>query len=166
MSKNKPYTLSSDYSLLPILFGIFLGVTAICAEFFLKISPPNSYGICIICHTMDTINWIINKIFNTSYIVQPPSLNLPLVTSFAVLAGAIIAAKKNKEFRFKTVSNPIFKFFLGFIVMSFSLVAMGCPIRITLLTTYGDGMAIFSFIGLFIGITLGTLILKKGSSYR
>jgi hypothetical protein len=41
---------------------------------------------------------------------------------------------------------------------------MGCPIRLTLLVTYGDGMALFSFIGLLLGIITGSIILKKWNS--
>jgi uncharacterized protein len=146
---------------LPVFFGLFLGISAIFAEVILKFSPPNSYGVCLICHTMDTINWLSNKIFNTNFQIQSPSQYLPLLTSFSILGGGILAAKINKEFRFKVISNIFLKFVLGFFVMSFALIAMGCPIRLTLLVTSGDGMAFFSFIGLILGVVTGSIILKK-----
>ena len=149
---------------LPIFFGITLAISAIFAEVVLKFSPPYSYGVCLICHTMDTINWVINKLFNTEFYVQAPSRYLPLLTSFSIIAGAIIASKINKEFKIKVVSNIFLQFIFGFSVMSFALFAMGCHIRLTLLVTYGDGMALFSFIGLLLGIITGSIILKKWNS--
>jgi hypothetical protein len=149
---------------LPVFFGVILGFSAIFAEVVLKFSPPNSYGVCMICHTMDTINWIINKLTGSDFQVQNSSQYLPLLTSFAIIGGGAIAAKKNKEFKFKVVSNIFLKFILGFLIMSFALIAMGCPIRLTLLVTYGDGMALFSFVGLILGVITGTVILKKRHS--
>ena len=151
----------AEKNLLPILFGILLGSVAIFAEVMLHFAPPNSYGVCIICHTMDTINWIINKLYSTNFQVQPVSRYLPLVTPFAILIGGFIAAKVHKEFKIKTASNVFLKMILGFIIMSFALISMGCPIRLTLLVTYGDGMALFSFVGLILGTITGSLILKR-----
>jgi hypothetical protein len=146
---------------LPVLFGVYLALVAIIAEAFLTITPPNSYGVCLACHTMDSINWLVNRLFHASFQVQPSSLLVPLVTPFAVLAGGLAAAGVNREFRVKVASNPFLKFLLGFGVMNFALVSMGCPIRLTLLVTYGDGMAIFSLAGVIAGAVTGSWLLKR-----
>ena len=48
--------------------------------------------------------------------------------------------------------------------MSFALICMGCPIRLTLLVTYGDGMALFSLAGVVAGAVAGSWVLKKVST--
>jgi hypothetical protein len=153
-----------DAKRLPALFGIYLALVAIIAEAFLTIAPPNSYGVCLACHALDSINWLINRLFHTRFQVQPSSAQLPLVTPFAVLAGGAIAAWVNREFRFRVVSNLFIKLVLGFAVMSLALISMGCPIRLTLLAAYGDGMAFFSLAGVIVGAAAGSWVLKKAYS--
>jgi hypothetical protein len=155
------FSALGDPRRLPVIFGIVLAIVAIGAEAFLSIAPPNSYGVCLVCHTMDSINWVSNRLFHTTFQVQPSSRELPLVTPFAILIGGVIASLIFREWRLKVAGSVLPMFLLGFTVMSIALISMGCPIRLTLLVAYGDGMALFSLVGVIIGAAAGTFVLRR-----
>ena len=56
------------------------------------------------------------------------------------------------------------RFVLGMIIMIGSLVFLGCPLRMILRMSAGDGNAWVALIGFILGVGTGAFALKKGFS--
>jgi YedE family putative selenium metabolism protein len=67
-----------------------------------------------------------------------------------------------REFKPRTGSAPIIRFFLGVFAMIGALVFLGCPWRALLRLAGGDGNAILGLAGLAFGIWIGVQFLKGG----
>jgi hypothetical protein len=76
--------------------------------------------------------------------------------------GSLIAALLFREFKPRTGSAPIIRFFLGVFAMIGALVFLGCPWRALLRLAGGDGNAILGLAGLAFGIWIGVQFLKGG----
>jgi hypothetical protein len=144
----------------PIFYGFIAGFLAVIAQPIFRIQPPQAYGICIVCHARDLINWIINRIFTSDFDIAEVSINFPLLTTIGIIIGAFISSKSNKEFRLIKTENPIIMFLLGALIVNFGLVIMSCPTRLVLRFSFGDPFAFLALIGLFLGIYLGVAFLR------
>jgi hypothetical protein len=76
--------------------------------------------------------------------------------------GSLFAALLFREFKPRTGSAPIIRFFLGVFAMIGALVFLGCPWRALLRLAGGDGNAILGLAGLAFGIWIGVQFLKGG----
>jgi hypothetical protein len=83
-----------------------------------------------------------------------------MLTSPAVLLGAYSAARLAGEHRIQPSDQPVRFFFIGFAVMIVGLVIFGCPTRIVIRAGYGEFYGLVALIGMFLGILVGTLLLK------
>jgi len=80
------------------------------------------------------------------------------------LLGAFIAAVLFREYKPRTGSAPLVRFFLGMFAMFGSLVFLGCPWRAYLRLSGGDWNAILGIVGLIAGVGVGIIFLKRGFS--
>jgi hypothetical protein len=153
--------------------GIF-GLLGAAGQAFFHVIPPPAYGICIACHMRDLVNWIAAHIYpiyglkaGGALIIPggPVSYNFPLLTIIGILIGAIIAARVNKEFKWKVMrvwwQKPLAEFFLGMLVMISALTFGGCPIRTALKTAYLDITAFIGLIMIGVGVFVGCQVLRR-----
>jgi len=138
----------------PWIAGIVIGVVAVLAGTIGGVNPPEAYGLCTTCHGRDLVLGIVQPWFSGS--LDLPTL-WPILTTVGVLGGAWLARRAARE-RPTTdrISGRLIavRAIQGFIVMSFALLAMGCPIR---LTVSAASLAVQGFIGLA-GVALGIWI--------
>jgi len=156
---NRKKHLTFLYS--PLFFGIFMGALAVLAQPLFKIQPPQAYGICTVCHGRDLLNWISQKIFSITLESAKVSINYPLLTTIGIVAGSIISSRLNGEFNFIKMGNLPAVFFLGIAVSNFGLLIISCPTRLFLRLSFGDPFALLAIAGLFAGISIGVILLRR-----
>ncbi|MHB9128831.1 MAG: cytochrome C [Candidatus Humimicrobiaceae bacterium] len=146
----------------PIFFGFVVGSLAVLAQPVFKIQPPQAYGICIVCHARDLLNWLSILLFKFRLDSAEATAALPLLTTVGIFLGSVLSSRLNNEYKFIKTENLIKMFFWGLIVSNFGLVIMSCPTRLVLRFAFGDPFALLSIIGLLAGISIGVIFLKKG----
>ena len=144
----------------PWAAGIIIGVVAVLAGTIGGINPPDAYGLCTTCHGRDLVLGIVRSF-------SPGTLDLPTIwpalTTVGVIGGAWLArcAAREQAGRERLDTRlAATRLIQGFVVMSFALLAMGCPIR---LTVSAANLAVSAFIGLAgvaIGVWLGVQYFK------
>jgi uncharacterized protein len=131
--------------------GIFIGVLAPILQ---KLGNPANMGICVACMERDIAGALgLHRADIVQYL-------RPEIMGFVL--GSLIAAMMFREFKPRTGSAPIIRFFLGFFAMVGALVFLGCPWRALLRLAGGDGNAILGLAGLAFGIWIGVLFLRSG----
>jgi hypothetical protein len=145
----------------PWLFGIIAGAVFVSAEAVFNFYPPSAYVFCLSCHTRDLVNTAVNALFHASFQTAAVSGRVLMVTSPAVILGAFLSARLFKEHSPQKSSRPVLFFIYGFIVMITGIVIFGCPTRIVLRSGYGDLYGIAALVGMFGGIWVGTVLLRK-----
>ncbi len=134
-----------------IAVGAVIGVIAASLQ---KFGNPGNMGICMACFERDIMGALG---LHRADVVQYLRPEIP-----AFVFGSLIAALSFKEFKYRSGSSPMTRFFLGMTAMMGALVFLGCPWRALLRLSGGDWNAIAGIIGLIVGITVGVLFLKKG----
>jgi len=127
---------------------VFLGFAPsflLCIVLKCQAFPP-AYGLCIICHARDAINFLINFIFPTYYLTYGFFL-----TPLSVVLGSALSTK-NKEW--KRQKSSIEYFFYGFFSAIGALIIGMCPVRITSLLAWFNLPALIAFVGFVIGVCL------------
>ena len=119
-----------------------------------KFGNPANMGICVACMERDIAGALgLHRADIVQYL-------RPEIMGFVL--GAFIAALLFREFKPRTGSAPIIRFFLGVFAMIGALVFLGCPWRALLRLAGGDGNAILGLAGLAFGIWIGVQFLKGG----
>jgi len=137
----------------PILTGIVVGVLA---PILVKFGNPGNMGICVACFNRDIAGALgFHRAASVQYI-------RPEIIGFVL--GALVAALLFSEFKPRGGSSPLIRFLLGMFSMIGALVFLGCPWRAYLRLSGGDWNAIPGIVGLFAGIGLGIIFLKRGFS--
>lgn len=137
----------------PILTGIVVGVLA---PLLVRFGNPGNMGICVACFSRDIAGALgLHRAATVQYI-------RPEIIGFVL--GALIAALLFREFKPRGGSSPLIRFLLGMFAMIGALVFLGCPWRAYLRLGGGDWNALFGILGLFSGIGLGIVFLKRGFS--
>lgn len=137
----------------PILTGIVVGVLA---PLLVRFGNPGNMGICVACFSRDIAGALgLHRAATVQYI-------RPEIIGFVL--GALIAALLFHEFKPRGGSSPLIRFLLGMFAMIGALVFLGCPWRAYLRLGGGDWNALFGILGLFSGIGLGIVFLKRGFS--
>lgn len=147
----------------PILVtGIIMGLSAAAAQAFFRVQPPEAYGICLIGHPRDMVNWLLDNFLHTDWPISEVSYLFPVFTVFGVLVGSLIAAYKNKELNFRSgpVRSKFFAFMFGFLVVNFGLMWGSCPIRTGLLVSYGNVLAIIVLVAITVGVLLACIYIR------
>ncbi|MCL6519778.1 MAG: YedE-related selenium metabolism membrane protein [Armatimonadetes bacterium] len=135
----------------PIITGIAVGVLA---PVLVRSGNPGNMGICVACFTRDIAGSLgLHRVSVVQYI-------RPEIIGF--ILGSLVAALVFREFKPRTGSSPIVRFFLGAFSMIGALMFLGCPWRAYLRLSGGDWNAIFGIAGLFAGVLLGTAFVKSG----
>jgi YedE family putative selenium metabolism protein len=137
----------------PIITGIVVGVIA---PLLVRAGNPGNMGICVVCFNRDIAGALgLHRAAIVQYI-------RPEIIGFVL--GAMVAALIAREFRPRTGSAPLVRFFLGMFSVIGALVFLGCPWRAYLRLSAGDWNAIPGIIGLTLGIVLGIVFLRQGYS--
>jgi YedE family putative selenium metabolism protein len=131
--------------------GAIIGILAILLQYF---GNPVNMGVCVACFLRDTTGALALHRAPVVQYVRPEIIGFVL--------GSFAASFLFKEFRPRTGSAPIVRFVLGAFAMIGALIFLGCPWRALLRLAGGDLNAILGLLGLFVGIWIGTLFLKKG----
>ncbi|PWH16151.1 MAG: YedE-related selenium metabolism membrane protein [Anaerolineae bacterium] len=137
----------------PILTGLVVGILA---PILVKFGNPGNMGICVACFNRDIAGALgLHRAATVQYI-------RPEIIGFVL--GALLAALLFREFKPRGGSSPLIRFLLGMFAMIGALVFLGCPWRAYLRLAGGDWNAIAGIVGLFAGIGLGIVFLKRGFS--
>lgn len=137
----------------PIATGIVAGVIA---SLLFRLGNPGNMGVCVVCFSRDIAGALgLHRAEVVQYI-------RPEIIGFVL--GAFLAALLYREFRPRTGSSPLVRFFLGMFASIGALVFLGCPWRAYLRLSGGDWNAVPGILGLVGGIALGIVFLRRGFS--
>jgi hypothetical protein len=134
-----------------ITAGAFIGILAPVLQ---HLGNPANMGICVACMERDIAGALGLHRADVVQYLRPEIMGFVL--------GSLIAALLFREFKPRTGSAPIIRFFLGIFAMIGALVFLGCPWRALLRLAGGDGNAIVGLAGLAFGIWIGVQFLKRG----
>lgn len=137
----------------PVVTGIAVGVLA---PVLVKWGNPGNMGVCVACFSRDIAGALG---LHHAPVVQ---YLRPEIAGFVL--GSLVAALIFREFKPRTGSSPLLRFFLGVFAMIGALVFLGCPWRAFLRLGGGDWNAIPGIAGLAAGILIGILFLRMGFS--
>lgn len=135
------------------LAGIVCGLVAVCLAIY---GNPANMAFCIACFIRDMAGALGMHQAEAVQYARPEIIGLVL--------GAFIISFATKEYRSTGGSSPMIRFVLGMIIMIGSLVFLGCPLRMILRMSAGDGNAWVGLIGFVLGVSTGAFALKKGFS--
>lgn len=141
--------------------GLVMGLGAALIQAYFEIIPPPAYGICMVCHPKDLLNWISDHLLGTSWGNVTVSVAWPVMTVVGIVLGAYVAARRSGEFRLEPAREPIYHFITGFLVINFGLILGSCPIRIIIVSSYGSLIAIVGYACMIIGVILGSAWLRR-----
>jgi YedE family putative selenium metabolism protein len=137
----------------PIITGVAVGVLA---PILVKLGNPGNMGVCVACFSRDIAGALgLHRVAVVQYI-------RPEIIGFVL--GALASALIFREFKPRTGSAPLIRFFLGMFAVIGALVFLGCPWRAYLRLSGGDWNAVPGVFGLIVGIGLGIVFLKMGFS--
>ncbi len=135
----------------PIVTG---GIIGVLAPLLVHFGNPPNMGICVACFERDIAGAMgLHRASVVQYF-------RPEIIGFVI--GAFVAAIVWKEWKSRTGSAPVVRFFLGIFAMIGALVFLGCPWRALLRLAGGDLNAVIGLLGLAAGVVLGTGFLRKG----
>jgi hypothetical protein len=140
--------------------GLVLGLGAAAVQAYFNLVPPTAYGVCMVCHPKELVNWLADHLLGTHWGYAIASVNAPILTAVGVVAGAFIAAIRHGEFQWRSARRPAMYFVLGFLMINFGLILGSCPIRIVLLSAYGSLMGVVGLVCVIIGVGLGVLAIR------
>ena len=158
--KHSTTTRPKHTYLKPWIFGIIAGTIFVLVEVIFNIFPPSAYVFCLSCHTRDLINTFSNWVFQVGWQVSAVGGRALMLTSPAVLLGAVFAARIYRERQVQKAEAPIRFFALGFAIMIVGILIFGCPTRLLLRSGYGDIYGIGAVLAMLGGITAGTALLR------
>ncbi|MBL4903713.1 MAG: YedE-related selenium metabolism membrane protein [Desulfocapsa sp.] len=134
-----------------IVTGATIGTLAALLQ---KLGNPPNMGVCVACFERDIAGALgLHRAAVVQYI-RPEILGFVL--------GSMLAAFIFRDFKARTGSAPLVRFFLGVFAMIGALAFLGCPWRALLRLAGGDLNAIVGLAGLTIGIAVGDQFLKYG----
>lgn len=142
------------------LAGLVLGVGAALAQAYFGLIPPQAYGVCMVCHPKDLVNWLADHLLHTHWGYSIASVNAPILTVVGVVLGAGVAAYRHGDLQLRPARQPIQYFILGFLMINFGLILGSCPIRIVLLSAYGSVTGLIGWACVIFGVGLGLVALR------
>lgn len=144
----------------PLRAGLVLGLGAAIVQAYFKVIPPVAYGVCMVCHPKDLFNWGADQLFGLNWRYSIASTNWPLLTVVGVVLGALVASAQHGELKLRPARQSWFFFLNGFLMINFGLILGSCPIRIVLLSAYGDWAGIIGWICVVLGVLLASALLR------
>ena len=146
------------------LAGLVLGVGAAAVQAYFHLIPPTAYGVCMVCHPKELVNWLADHLLGTHWGYAMAAVNAPILTVIGVVAGAACAARQNGEFSLRPARNATMYFAAGFLMINFGLILGSCPIRVVILSAYGSLMGMAGWACVLAGVGLGILALRWRAS--
>jgi hypothetical protein len=140
--------------------GLVLGLGAAAVQAYFRLIPPTAYGVCMVCHPKELVNWLADHLLGTHWGYAMASMEAPILTVVGVAVGALIAARQHGEFSLRPARQPIFYFISGFLMLNFGLVLGSCPIRVVLLSAYGSILGFVGWVFIVLGVGLGILAMR------
>lgn len=140
-------------AVLPIVAGLLIGAIASLLVYF---GNPGNMGFCGACFIRDITGALGLHRAGVVQYIRPEIIGL--------VFGAFASSLLFKEFRPRGGSSPLMRFFLGVFAAIGALVFLGCPWRAWLRLGGGDLSAIAGIVGLFVGIFVASIFLKRGYS--
>ncbi len=134
-----------------IITGSIIGAIAVILQ--AAGNPPNM-GICVACFERDIAGALG---LHRADVVQYLRPEIP-----AIVLGSFIISLIMKEYKPRSGSSTLIRFFLGMFAMIGALVFLGCPWRALLRLAGGDLNSLLGLLGLICGIAVGVLFLNKG----
>jgi hypothetical protein len=144
----------------PIFFGVAVALAAVALQVAFKDDLPLAYGICTVCHARDFFSWIANHLGKFQMDSPGFASQALVLTPIGLVAGSLVASKRNAEFKLGHQAHPVLMFLCGALVSMIGLLIMSCPTRILLRTAFGDTFGLLAAVGLFCGISLAVLVMK------
>ena len=132
------------------------GILGLLAVLLVKLGNPGNMGFCVACFTRDIAGALG---LHRAGVVQYLRPEIP-----GFILGAFGSALLFREFRPRSGSSPLVRFFLGVCAMFGALVFLGCPWRGYLRLAGGDWNALYGIGGLIVGVLMGIAFLWKGFS--
>ncbi len=119
-----------------------------------KLGNPKNMGICVACFERDIAGALgLHRAAVVQYL-------RPEIAGFVL--GSTVAALIFREFKSRSGSAPIVRYFLGIFAMIGALAFLGCPWRSSFRLAGGDLTAITGLLGLAAGIAVGVMFLRSG----
>lgn len=143
--------------------GVVMGLGAALVQAYFKVIPPPAYGICMVCHPKDLVNWIADHLLGTHWGNVTVSRQVPVLTVVGIVLGAYVAARLHGEFRLQPAQRPVFHFITGFLVINFGLILGSCPIRILIVTSYGSLIGLVGWLCMVAGVVLGSIWMRRSA---
>ena len=137
-----------------------LGLGAALVQAYFKVIPPVAYGVCMVCHPKDLFNWGADHLFGLEWRYSIASTNWPLLTVIGVVLGALVASARHGELKLRPARQSWFFFLNGFFMINCGLILGSCPIRIVLLSAYGDWTGIIGWTSVMIGVMVASVLLR------
>jgi YedE family putative selenium metabolism protein len=134
-----------------VLVGAVIGLVATLLQ---KLGNPPNMGVCVACFQRDIAGALGLHRADVVQYIRPEIIGFVL--------GSLLAALAYREFRARTGSAPVVRYFLGVFAMIGALVFLGCPWRALLRLSGGDMNAVVGLVGLAVGIAVGVWFLKQG----
>jgi hypothetical protein len=144
----------------PWVAGIAIGIVAALAGTIGGVGPPDAYGLCTTCHGRDLLLGLAQPVLPG--VLDVPAM-WPMLTVVGVMGGAWLARRATRERATRETVDRltiITRFGQGFAAMSLALLALGCPLNLTLRTA---NLAVEGMIGLggaALGIWIGVQYLR------
>ncbi len=140
--------------------GLVMGLGAALIQAYFQIIPPPAYGICMVCHPTDLLNWLADHLLGTTWGNVTVSVQAPVLTVVGIVLGALVAAKQHGEFHLEAAREPLYHFITGFCVINFGLILGSCPIRIIIVAGYGSLIGIVGYACMIVGVVAGSAWLR------
>jgi hypothetical protein len=140
--------------------GFVLGVGAAAIQAYFNLLPPMAYGVCMVCHPKELVNWLADHLLNTHWGYSMAAMDAPILTAVGVAMGAVVAAVRHGEFHLRPARQPLLYFVLGFLMINLGLILGSCPIRIVLLSAYGSLTGLIGWALVVAGVGVGILALR------
>ncbi len=150
----------------PVVTGVAIGILGVAAQWLFDTSNPQAYGICVACHSRDMLGWIFNNLLYVNIVdVTQAGFFVPILTPIGILIGAHLAARRHNDLPKPGSVGIVKMFLLGFFVMISALLLAACPLRLLLRIAYGDMLALFGGLFMFVGIVGGVAVLRRLGSW-
>jgi hypothetical protein len=144
----------------PLVAGLVLGFGAALVQAFFRVVPPVAYGVCLVCHPKDLVNWLAERLVGVDWPYSVVSTTAPVLTVVGVVLGALVAAYQHGELKLRTARQPLFQFINGFLMINCGLFLGSCPIRIVLLSAYGNLIGVVGWVCVVLGVIAATAALR------
>jgi len=109
---------------------------------------PQAYGLCVICHARDLVNYLVDSLTQAHFFTYGPLLSV-----LGIVLGGYLAAKRSG--RTSPLQGRALDFFLlGFLASVTALIMGMCTARIALLVGWGSLEAAIYLLGVSLGVLL------------